>query len=53
MSDREDDRRIGINSSALFFGKYAPTAIAIFFAGTIFFLAGVGVLVHLQIRFLD
>ncbi|MFO5438611.1 MAG: 4-hydroxybenzoate solanesyltransferase, partial [Dolichospermum sp.] len=27
MSDRQDDQRIGINSSALFFGKYAPTAI--------------------------
>ncbi|WP_071191848.1 4-hydroxybenzoate solanesyltransferase [Trichormus sp. NMC-1] len=51
MSDREDDQRIGINSSALFFGKYAPTAIAIFFVGTIILLAEVGVLVHLHVAF--
>ncbi|MTJ47652.1 4-hydroxybenzoate solanesyltransferase [Dolichospermum sp. UHCC 0259] len=51
MSDRTDDQRIGINSSALFFGKYAPTAIAIFFIGTVILLAGVGVLVHLDIVF--
>ncbi|MBD2690703.1 4-hydroxybenzoate solanesyltransferase [Anabaena catenula] len=51
MSDREDDQRIGINSSALFFGKYAPTAIGIFFVGTVILLAGVGVLVHLHTAF--
>jgi 4-hydroxybenzoate polyprenyltransferase len=51
MSDRQDDQRIGINSSALFFGKYAPTAIAIFFIGTIILLAGVGLLVHLNTAF--
>ena len=51
MSDRQDDQRIGINSSALFFGKYAPTAIAIFFIGTIILLAGVGLLVHLNTPF--
>lgn len=32
MSDREDDRRVGVNSSALFFGKYVTLAIGIFFA---------------------
>ncbi|MBD2384719.1 4-hydroxybenzoate solanesyltransferase [Cylindrospermum sp. FACHB-282] len=48
MSDREDDRRIGINSSALFFGKYAPVAIAIFFAGTILLLTWIGVLLQLH-----
>ncbi|BAZ30755.1 prenyltransferase [Cylindrospermum sp. NIES-4074] len=51
MSDREDDRRIGVNSSALFFGKSAPMAIAIFFAGTILLLGWVGVLVHLHLAF--
>jgi 4-hydroxybenzoate polyprenyltransferase len=51
MSDRQDDQRIGVNSSALFFGKYAPTAIAIFFIGTIILLAGVGLLVHLNTPF--
>ncbi|AFZ59092.1 4-hydroxybenzoate solanesyltransferase [Anabaena cylindrica FACHB-243] len=51
MSDREDDQRIGINSSALFFGKYSPTAIGIFFVGTVILLAGIGVLVHLNTAF--
>jgi 4-hydroxybenzoate polyprenyltransferase len=48
MSDRQDDQRIGVNSSALFFGKYAPIAIGIFFAGTIILLAGEGILVNLN-----
>ncbi|BAZ51070.1 prenyltransferase [Nostoc sp. NIES-4103] len=51
LSDREDDRRIGVNSSALFFGKYAPTAIGIFFAGTILLLAWLGISIHLQLAF--
>lgn len=51
MSDREDDRRIGVNSSALFFGNYAPLAIGIFYAGTIALLAGLGIFIHLHIAF--
>jgi 4-hydroxybenzoate polyprenyltransferase len=51
MSDREDDRRININSSALFFGDRAPLAIGIFFAATIFFLSWLGVLMHLNFAF--
>lgn len=51
MSDREDDRRIGVNSSALFFGNYAPLAIGIFFAGTIGLLAWLGYIEHLHIAF--
>ncbi|MDD1413503.1 4-hydroxybenzoate solanesyltransferase [Dolichospermum sp. ST_con] len=51
MSDRIDDQRIGINSSALFFGKYAPIAIGIFFIGTVILLGGVGFLVNLNISF--
>ncbi|MBO1051386.1 MAG: 4-hydroxybenzoate solanesyltransferase [Dolichospermum sp. DET73] len=51
MSDRQDDQRIGINSSALFFGKYAPTAIAVFLIGTVILLAGVGLLVNLNTAF--
>lgn len=51
MSDKEDDRRIGVNSSALFFGDYAPLAIAIFFAGTIALLAYLGVVIHLHLAF--
>lgn len=51
MSDREDDRRINVNSSALFFGDKAPLAIGIFFAATIFLLAWLGVLMHLNLAF--
>jgi 4-hydroxybenzoate polyprenyltransferase len=51
MSDREDDRRIGVNSSALFFGDYAPTAIAIFFAGTIGLLTWLGISIQLHSPF--
>ncbi len=51
MSDREDDRRIGVNSSALFFGKYAATAISIFFCGTIILLAALGNYMQLHIGF--
>lgn len=34
MSDREDDLRIGINSSAIFFGEKAADAVTLFFVGT-------------------
>lgn len=42
MSDREDDLRVGINSSAIFFGKYTPEAIGIFYAITVVMLALLG-----------
>ncbi|MBO3461628.1 4-hydroxybenzoate solanesyltransferase [Aetokthonos hydrillicola Thurmond2011] len=51
MSDRADDLRVGVNSSALFFGNYAPTAIGIFFAGTVCFLSWLGFLIHLHLAF--
>ncbi|GAC1461307.1 MAG: 4-hydroxybenzoate solanesyltransferase [Chamaesiphon sp.] len=51
MSDREDDRRLGVNSSALFFGAYAADAVGIFFAGTASFLGGMGIYMHLNIGF--
>ncbi|MBW4645032.1 MAG: 4-hydroxybenzoate solanesyltransferase [Goleter apudmare HA4340-LM2] len=51
MSDRADDQRIGINSSALFFGNFAPTAVAIFFTGTVVLLAWLGISMHLNIVF--
>ncbi|CEJ45076.1 4-hydroxybenzoate solanesyltransferase [Umezakia ovalisporum] len=51
MSDREDDRRIGVNSSALFFGSYASTAVGIFFFGTVVLLAWLGVLINLTFAF--
>ncbi|OKH18280.1 4-hydroxybenzoate solanesyltransferase [[Limnothrix rosea] IAM M-220] len=42
LSDREDDLKIGINSSAIFFGKFAPEAVGLFFAGTAICLAILG-----------
>lgn len=51
MSDREDDRRIGVNSSALFFGDYAADAVGLFFAGTVGLLAWLGVVMQLHLSF--
>jgi 4-hydroxybenzoate polyprenyltransferase len=47
MSDREDDRRIGVKSSALFFGKYVAHAIAAFYVGTAVILAKLGLEMNL------
>lgn len=49
MSDREDDRRIGVKSSALFFGRYAPYAIAAFYMGTAVILAKLGTVMQLNL----
>jgi 4-hydroxybenzoate polyprenyltransferase len=51
MSDRDDDRRIGINSSALFFGDYAADAVGIFFLGTVGCLAALGIFMALNFSF--
>ncbi|BAZ03379.1 4-hydroxybenzoate solanesyltransferase [Calothrix sp. NIES-3974] len=51
MSDREDDRRIGVNSSALFFGEYVVAAIACFYLSTIILLAALGFVTHLHFGF--
>ncbi|MEA5571418.1 4-hydroxybenzoate solanesyltransferase [Calothrix sp. UHCC 0171] len=51
MSDREDDKRIGVNSSALFFGKYVEIAIAFFYLGTVALLAWLGIVIHLHLGF--
>ena len=48
MSDREDDIKIGVNSSAIFFGNYAAEAVGIFFAGTAGLLAWLGVEMQLH-----
>ncbi len=42
LADRDDDLKIGINSSAIFFGKFAPEAIGLFFVGTALCLAALG-----------
>ncbi|MEL4897991.1 4-hydroxybenzoate solanesyltransferase [Crocosphaera sp. Alani8] len=51
MADREDDQKIGVNSSALFFGKYAGEAVGIFFAITAGLWAYLAVIMHLNIVF--
>ncbi len=51
MADRRDDRRIGINSSALFFGKYASHAVGLFFAITALLLIILGLVMHLSVGF--
>ncbi|MGI0492464.1 4-hydroxybenzoate solanesyltransferase [Alkalinema pantanalense CENA528] len=47
MSDREDDRKLGVNSSALFFGTYAPQAIAVFYVATTVILGKLGQVMQL------
>lgn len=49
LSDREDDLKIGINSSAIFFGKFAPEAIGFFFVGTAICLAILGRMLQLNL----
>jgi 4-hydroxybenzoate polyprenyltransferase len=48
MPDRPDDKQLGINSSALFFGRYVVVAIAVFLAGTVALLADLGFVLHLH-----
>ena len=43
IPDREFDRKLGINSSALFFGERSPEAVGLFFLGTTICLACLGV----------
>jgi 4-hydroxybenzoate polyprenyltransferase len=51
MSDRQDDLRIGVKSSALFFGKYVSNAIGFFFTGTILLLGYLGIFTNLHFPF--
>lgn len=51
MPDREDDRRLGVNSSALFFGNRAALAVGLFFLVTALLLALLGVGMKLGIAF--
>ena len=51
MPDREDDQRIGVRSSALFFGRYAADAVGIFFLGTAGLLGELGIVMQLQLGF--
>ncbi len=51
MSDREDDRRLGVNSSALFFGDRAAEAVALFFLATAGLLIWEGIRLNLTLPF--
>ncbi|WP_071455925.1 4-hydroxybenzoate solanesyltransferase [Gloeomargarita lithophora] len=42
LPDREDDTRLGIYSSARFFGEYTPLAVAVLLGITLILLTGVG-----------
>ena len=48
MVDRDDDIKIGIRSSALFFGRFDVAAIMLFYAAMLSILAWVGWRVHLN-----
>lgn len=51
MSDREDDLRLGVNSSAIFFGDYAAEAVGVFFVGTSGLLAWLGSVMQMHLGF--
>ncbi len=51
MSDREDDLKVGINSSAIFFGKYAPEAVGGFFLITTGLMTYLGFTLQLNLIF--
>ncbi len=51
MSDREDDLRLGVNSSAIFFGDNAANAVGFFFVATVGLLVGMGINLQLHIGF--
>ena len=51
LSDREDDLKVGINSSAIFFGKYAAEAVGGFYLLTAILLGFLGVNLGLQIPY--
>ncbi|MBF2086619.1 4-hydroxybenzoate solanesyltransferase [Thermoleptolyngbya sp. C42_A2020_037] len=47
MADREDDLRVGVNSSAIFFGRYAAQAVGACFTATAVLLGKLGSLMAL------
>lgn len=51
MADVADDRRIGVNSSAIFFGRFAPEAVGIFFLATAGLLATLALVRTLHVSF--
>ncbi|MEM7769721.1 MAG: 4-hydroxybenzoate solanesyltransferase [Cyanobacteria bacterium P01_A01_bin.37] len=51
MADREDDKKLGVNSSALFFGDRAADAVGLFFMGAAVLLSLTGMVLKLNIIF--
>ena len=51
LSDREFDRRIGVKSSAIFFGDRAAQAVGLFFVGTVIMLTWLGINMSLGVSF--
>jgi 4-hydroxybenzoate polyprenyltransferase len=51
MVDRDDDRRIGIRTSALLFGRHDVLAVMIFYALFIASMAAIGVWVHFGVPY--
>ena len=51
MSDKEDDLKVGINSSAIFFGKYAAEAVGIFFLITAVLMSYLALSLKLKLIF--
>ena len=49
LSDREDDRKLGINSSAIWLGDFAPQGIGGFYGLTALLLALLGITMHLGV----
>jgi 4-hydroxybenzoate polyprenyltransferase len=51
MADQEDDERVGVNSSARFFGRHSAQAVGFFFAATAALMAGLGAMLSLNLWF--
>ncbi|MCC2642497.1 MAG: ubiA [Nitrospira sp.] len=51
LQDREDDRRIGVKSSALFFGEAVPAAVGLFLSGMVICLMAAGQLSGLRMGY--
>ncbi|MEM6502495.1 MAG: 4-hydroxybenzoate solanesyltransferase [Cyanobacteria bacterium P01_C01_bin.89] len=51
MADREDDRKLGVNSSALFFAEYVAEAVGLFFVLTVLLLAQAGIATQLNVLY--
>lgn len=51
IPDLEFDTRLGINSSARFFGKQTPLAVTVFFLGTAILLIALGVVMSLGLPY--